>query len=112
MIFKRPASPFLSPRAVTPGSMVSIVLALLYPLVTTQALAQETPSSPSLTDLSIEELMSLRIESVYGASGFKQKVTEAPASVTIITSDDIKKYGYRTLADILRNVPGFYVSYD
>jgi outer membrane receptor for ferrienterochelin and colicins len=112
MIFKRPAYPFLSPRAVTPGSMVSIVLALLYLLVTTQALAQETPSSPSLTDLSIEELMSLRIESVYGASGFKQKVTEAPASVTIITSDDIKKYGYRTLADILRNVPGFYVTYD
>src|SRR6185436_5271896 len=47
-----------------------------------------------------------------GASGFKQKVTEAPASITIITSDDIQKYGYRTLADILRNVPGFYVSND
>jgi len=85
---------------------------LLLPLWATQALAQETPSSESLTDMSIEELMSLRIESVYGASGFKQKVTEAPAAVTIITSDDIQRYGYRTLADILRNVPGFYVTYD
>jgi iron complex outermembrane receptor protein len=56
--------------------------------------------------------MSIEIDSVYGASGFKQKVTEAPASITIITSDDIQKHGYRTLADILRNVPGFYVSYD
>ena len=56
--------------------------------------------------------MSVRIDSVYGASGFKQKVTEAPASVTIITSEDIQRYGYRTLADILRNVPGFYVTYD
>ena len=56
--------------------------------------------------------MSVRIDSVYGASGFKQKVTEAPASVTIITSEDIQRYGYRTLADILRNVPGFYVNYD
>ena len=56
--------------------------------------------------------MSIRIDSVYGASGFKQKVTEAPASVTIITSEDIQRYGYRTLADILRNVPGFYVNYD
>ena len=88
------------------------IVLLLLPLWATQALAQETPSNESLTDLSIEELMSLRIQSVYGASGFKQKVTEAPASVTVITSDDIQRYGYRTLADILRNVPGFYVTYD
>ena len=88
------------------------MLALLPFLATTQALGQETPPSPSLTDMSIEELMSLRIESVYGASGFKQKVTEAPASVTIVTAEDIQRYGYRTLADILRNVPGFYVTSD
>jgi len=62
--------------------------------------------------MSLEELMSVRIDSVYGASGFKQKVTEAPASVTIITAEDIQRYGYRTLADILRSVPGFYVNYD
>jgi iron complex outermembrane receptor protein len=93
--------------------IVTIVLRTLLPLLAaTLALGQETSSSPSLTDMSIEELMSLRIESVYGASGFKQKVTEAPASVTIISSEDIQKYGYRTLADILRNVPGFYVTND
>jgi iron complex outermembrane receptor protein len=62
--------------------------------------------------MSLEDLMSIEIDSVYGASGFKQKVTEAPASVTIITSEEIKKFGYRTLADILRNVRGFYVTYD
>ena len=56
--------------------------------------------------------MSVTIDSVSSASGFKQKVTEAPASITIITSEDIQRYGYRTLADILRNVPGFYFSYD
>ncbi len=56
--------------------------------------------------------MSIKIDSVQGASGFNQKVTEAPASVTIITSEEIQRYGYRTLADILRNVRGFYVSYD
>src|SRR5258705_7843068 len=62
--------------------------------------------------MSLEELLSLDIETVYGASGFKQIVTEAPASVTIVTSDEIQKYGYRTLADILRNVTGFYVTDD
>jgi len=77
-----------------------------------RALAQDTRTTPNLTDMTLEELMSIRIDSVYGASGFKQKVTEAPASITIITSEQILKYGYRTLADILRNVSGFHVTYD
>jgi len=49
---------------------------------------------------------------VYAASKVEQRETQAPASITIVTSDEIKKYGYRTLADILRSVPGFNVSYD
>jgi iron complex outermembrane receptor protein len=49
---------------------------------------------------------------VQTASRYEQKTTEAPSSVNIVTSDQIKKYGYRTLADILRGLPGFYVSYD
>jgi iron complex outermembrane receptor protein len=60
----------------------------------------------------MEQLMSLQVTEVYSASRFKQSVTEAPASVTIITSDDIKRFGYRTLADALRSVRGFYISYD
>ena len=59
--------------------------------------------------LGLEELMNIE---VYGASQHIQKVSEAPASVTIITADEIKKYGYRTLADILQSVPGFYVTND
>src|SRR3984885_8563706 len=86
----------------------SVLLSLL-PIL---ALGQNTRATPSLTDMSLEELMQINVDSVYGASGFKQKITEAPASVTIITSEDIQRYGYRTLADILRNVTGFYVTYD
>ncbi|MBI5639657.1 MAG: TonB-dependent receptor [Nitrospirae bacterium] len=62
-----------------------------------------------LTSLSLEALMDLP---VYGASRFEQKASEAPSSVSIVTSDEIKKYGYRTIADILRSIRGFYVTYD
>ena len=43
---------------------------------------------------------------------YMQKVTEAPSSVTIITADEIRRLGHRTLADVLRTVRGFYVTYD
>jgi len=88
------------------------MLSLLPLFKSTRALAQDQRVTPNVLDKSIEDLMKIDIDSVYGASKFKQKVTEAPASVTIITSEDIRKYGYRTLADILRNVRGFYVTYD
>ncbi|HMD87423.1 MAG TPA: TonB-dependent receptor [Terriglobia bacterium] len=74
--------------------------------------AQSTPAPPNLMDMGLEDLMKVEIDSVYGASGYKQKVADAPASITIITADEITRHGYRTLADILRNVPGFYVTYD
>ena len=60
----------------------------------------------------LEELMRLSVERVFGASDRLQPVTEAPSSVTIVTADDISRYGYRTLADILRGVRGFYVTND
>lgn len=63
-----------------------------------------------LTQMDITKLMEIPV--VYSASKFEQKATEAPSSTTVITSDEIKRYGYRTLADVLESVQGFYVSYD
>ena len=73
---------------------------------------QSKQQEPDLTKLSLEDLTKVQIETVYGASKFGQKVTEAPSSITIITADEIAKYGYRTIADVLKSVPGFYISYD
>src|SRR5580698_3763478 len=62
-----------------------------------------------LSQVSLEELSNIQ---VYSASKHMQSASDAPASVTVVTADEIQKYGYRNLADILRSVPGFYVTYD
>ena len=56
--------------------------------------------------------MRLDAGQVFGASERLQPVTEAPASVSFITAEEIARYGYRTLADILRGVRGMYVTDD
>ena len=72
--------------------------------------AQDDPNE--LFDLSLEELMEVDVDTVYSASKYEQKLSEAPSSITIITADEIQRYGYRTLAEALRSVPGFYINYD
>ncbi|MEK6815120.1 MAG: TonB-dependent receptor [Nitrospirota bacterium] len=59
-----------------------------------------------------ERIFFQEIPSVHGASKYEQKVSEAPASVTIVTADDIRRFGWRTIADALRSVKGFYTTYD
>jgi outer membrane receptor for ferrienterochelin and colicins len=65
-----------------------------------------------LPELSLEELMGLDSGRVFGASERNQPVTEAPASVSFITAEEIARNGYQTLADVLRGVRGMYVSDD
>jgi outer membrane receptor for ferrienterochelin and colicins len=64
------------------------------------------------SDLSLEDLLDARVERVFGASKRLQPVTDAPSSVTIVTADEIARMGYQSLAELLRGVRGFYVSYD
>lgn len=73
---------------------------------------EATRPAPELTDLPLESLMEIEVPRVISASKYEQKATEAPSSVSVVTADEIKRYGYRTLADVLRSVPGFYTSYD
>jgi iron complex outermembrane receptor protein len=87
--------------------------ALLAAVFAQRAQAQQPePPQPNLPTMSLEDLMQVKIEPVFGASKRLQPVTEAPASVTIVTAEDIERYGYRTLGDILRGVRGFYVTND
>jgi outer membrane receptor for ferrienterochelin and colicins len=78
----------------------------------TATASNSTNQSPDLTQMSLEQLMQIQVPEVVTASKFEQKATAAPADATVITSDEIKKYGWRTLGDLLSSVPGFYISYD
>jgi iron complex outermembrane receptor protein len=81
-----------------------LILLLLFAL---PAGAQE--GTKDLGEASLEELGNIQ---VYSASKHLQSTSDAPSSVTIITADEIQKFGYRSLADILESVRGFYINYD
>jgi outer membrane receptor for ferrienterochelin and colicins len=92
------------------ATALALVTVLARPAAAQPAAPAQPP--PDLSNLTLEELAGLDIDSVYGASMYLQKISEAPSSVTIISADDIDRYGYRTLADALRSVRGFYITND
>jgi len=77
--------------------------------VASPAAAQD---ATDLTQMSLEDLLEVKVESVTAASKRTQLTTDAPASVTVVDREQIRRLGYQSLADILRGVRGFYVSYD
>src|SRR5688572_29003665 len=98
---------------------VSLCRTVVASLSLRSAMAASIPGAPAderasagLAELSLEELMEVRIDRVFGASKYEQKVTRAPAAVTIVTASEIEKFGHRTLTDVLRSVRGLYASND
>ncbi len=98
--------PFCSPRARPGGRLSACLIALLATAFVPPARSQP---EQDLNELSLEQLLDLTIVS---ASRFRQKVSEVPSAVTVVTRADIQQYGWRTLAEAVRSVPGFYVHAD
>jgi len=73
---------------------------------------ESTTTSPSEAVKELERLSHFVVPTVESASKYEQPSTRAPALVTVVTEEEIKRYGYRTLADILRSVPSFDMTYD
>jgi len=63
-------------------------------------------------DVASDNVLFQEIDSVYAATKYAQKSSEAPAFVSIITAEEIKRLRYRTIGDILASSVGFYNSYD
>ncbi len=65
-----------------------------------------------LPSMSLDQLLEVQVEKVYGASRYEQDVGRAPSSVSIITRDEIQKQGHRTLAEVLQGVRGIHITSD
>ena len=61
------------------------------------------PKVASLLNLSLEELMNVKVVT---ASGYSQTISEAPSTITVITAEQIAARGYEQLEDALRDIPG------
>jgi outer membrane receptor protein involved in Fe transport len=73
-------------------------------------LVNAQPQEPAAD--SIEELQKMMHVEVRTATMEKQRLQDAPASVTVLTSADIQRYGFRTLGEVLSNVRSFYPTTD
>ncbi len=98
---------FAPPHLRPTNRHVAVAGLMMLLLIALPAAAQEKVKD--LTEMSLEDLMKVE---VYSASKNMESASDAPSSVTVVTADEIQKHGYRTLADILESVRGFYITYD
>src|SRR5882672_4898997 len=73
----------------------------------TTALAAEPQQVADLADLSIEELSNIQVTSV---SKHAERLADAPASIFVITGEDIRRSGATRLAEALRLAPNLEVA--
>ena len=75
-------------------------------LVLVQSTAKATDD---VSELSLEQLLKV---SISGASKYEQQQSEVAAAVSVITRNEIKAFGWRTLGEALVSLPGIYNTYD
>jgi len=76
-------------------------------LLSTLALADE-PVNP-FREPDESELFRFEEQLVTVASRYAQTVRKAPSIVDVITAEQIRQRGYRTISDVLRDLPGIYM---
>ena len=82
--------------------VLAIAVFLLSPVLL-KAQKDSARNVSGLLQLSLQELMNIKVVT---ASGYLQKTTEAPSTITVITAKQIAERRYEQLEDALRNIPG------
>jgi iron complex outermembrane receptor protein len=93
------------------NSVAALLLLLALPLSGSAQEGQEPPKKKQekdLTELSLEDLMKVDITSV---SKREQSLMDAPAAVTVIRGEDIRRTGATSIPEALRLVPGLFVAH-
>ena len=57
-----------------------------------------------------EELVELQPITVVTAAGYEQNIADAPASISVITREQLEKQSYSDVTDAVRNIPGVFVT--
>lgn len=78
-------------------------------LLSCALLSAPAAQAEELADLSLEQLMAVP---VVGASKYEQTQDRVAAAVTVITRDEIRSFGWRTLDEALATLPGVHTTYD
>ncbi|MEJ5250776.1 MAG: TonB-dependent receptor [Chthonomonadetes bacterium] len=84
----------------------AILLCVMLCIATSVARSDPSQGVQDLTQLSIEELMQVEVVT---ASKKAQAIRDVPASVYVITAEDIHRMGANTIPEVLRLVPGVHV---
>ncbi len=93
-----PLSPSGTPLRRVPASLLLGCLGV--------ALATAATAGGNLLDLPFDDLLQVEIRS---AGKRDEQIRDIPASVTILTREEIQRYGWVTFEEVLRNVPGFFI---
>jgi iron complex outermembrane receptor protein len=88
-------------KAIT--KIIFFVVAFCLPPYLMPAQTNSVYEMEQLNRLSLEELMNIE---VITACGIKQKISEAPSTMRVITSQQIQERGYEQLDDVLRDISG------
>lgn len=86
-----------------PGRTCVLLLTALY----AHASKAQPDTPPDFFDLPLDQLVSIAVTSV---SKREEALDTAPATVLVITQDDIRARGYRSLVDVFDDLPGMDIS--
>ncbi len=87
--------------------MIFFVVTILVLFCTVQLQAREEEKKQD--QLSLEDLLNTKIDT---AAKYEQLMQDAPASISVITAEEIDRFGYRSVEEVLWSIPGFYTSHD